>query len=151
VRPAKVTRSAVTIRLANAADAGRLAELSGQLGYPSSCGEILERLAALEREGQHAVFVAERGGVVIGWVHVFALRTVESDPRAEIGGLVVEVAARGSGVGRALMQRAEDWARARKLAVVSLRSNIIRKEAHTFYEALGYTLAKTQHAFRKKL
>lgn len=145
------SRSAVTLRLASAADAARLAELSVQLGYPCSRGEIVERLAALEREGQHAVFVAERGRAVVGWVHVFALRTVESDPRAEIGGLVVDAAARGSGVGRALMQRAEAWARARGLAAVTLRSNIIRKEAHAFYEALGYTLTKTQHAFRKMI
>lgn len=151
MRPAEETGREMRIRPARAADAGALAELAGQLGYPSTPGQVRERLAAIERGGQHAVFVAERGQSVVGWVHVFALLTVESDARAEIGGLVVDVAARGYGVGRALMQQAEEWARARGLPAVSLRSNIIRKQAHAFYEALGYTLLKTQHAFGKKI
>ncbi len=49
------------------------------------------------------------------------------------------------------MERAEHWAREKGLRSIFLRSNIIRKDAHTFYQALGYSVVKTQYAFRKAL
>jgi GNAT superfamily N-acetyltransferase len=76
---------------------------------------------------------------------------VERDPRAEVGGLVVDERFRGSGVGRLLMQQAEDWAREKGYREVVLRSNVIREHAHRFYESLGYTVTQTQKHFRKNL
>jgi GNAT superfamily N-acetyltransferase len=88
---------------------------------------------------------------VVGWVHAFASRLVESDPHAEIGGLVVNERFRGRGVGKLLLRHAERWARQKDLSSIYLRSNVIRKGAHVFYESLGYQNIKTQHAFRKAL
>ena len=58
---------------------------------------------------------------------------------------------RGQGVGRVLVERAEGWAKARGLKSVYVRSNIVRKDAHAFYQKLGYKIIKTQSAFRKAL
>ena len=74
-----------------------------------------------------------------------------TEARVEVAGLVVDEKCRGRGIGRALMGRAESWAREHGCAMVSLRSNVIRSEAHAFYQGLGYSLVKTQHAFRRKL
>jgi hypothetical protein len=38
-----------------------------------------------------------------------------------------------------------------RLEVGSLRSNILRTDAHKFYEQLGYERVKTQHTYRKSL
>src|SRR5207245_10559865 len=106
----------------------------------------------IETAAHHAVVRAEgENDPVIGWVHVCVSRLVENDPEAEIGGLVVDGGHRGSGVGKFLMERAEQWAREKSLKSVYLRSNIIRKDAHTFYQRLGYRVLKTQYAFRKLL
>ena len=51
----------------------------------------------------------------------------------------------------ALVEAAEEWAVVRGLGVMSLRSNQLRTDAHKFYEHLGYTVIKTQNAFRKSL
>lgn len=139
------------IRPANFDDADRVAALAAQLGYPSSLAQVATRLECLRRDDEHAVFVAERSALVVGWVHVFVKRLLESDPEAEIGGLVVDGNCRGAGAGKLLMERAEQWARARGLKSVYLRSNVIRKEAHAFYEKLRYRVVKTQTAFRKDL
>ena len=140
------------IRVAHPSDAKRLADLAGQLGYPSTTKDIVRRLRPIERSALHAVFVAEAPDrQVIGWVHVYVCHLVESDPGAEIGGLVLDERYRGRGVGQLLMQRAEEWARRKKCRTVSLRSNVIRTSAHAFYEKLGYTHIKTQKAFRKIL
>jgi GNAT superfamily N-acetyltransferase len=140
------------IRTARLADAPRLAELSTQLGYPSTAAQVEARLARLPADGSHIVYVAEQeGGSVVGWVHVHANPTVETDARAEVAGLVVDLRCRNAGIGRRLMEAAENWAREKGLPAVTLRSNIIREGARRFYESLGYTLIKTQHAFRKEL
>lgn len=134
------------------ADAARIAELSGQLSYPTSEADVARRLRALPQDGSHVVFIAEDGaGRVVGWAHTYALHFVGSDLRAEVAGLVVDDSCRRSGVGVALMARIEDWAREKGLPAVTLRSNVIREPAHKFYEKLGYTRIKTQHAFRKNL
>jgi len=141
----------VTIRPARAEDAGRVAVLSGQLGYPASEEDIRRRLAAIERDGRGAVYVAEADGQAIGWVHVYSAPQLESDPHAEIGGLVVDEAHRGRGVGQMLMRKAEEWAREHGCREVRVRSNVIREQAHVFYERIGYSNIKTQKAFRKAL
>ena len=74
-----------------------------------------------------------------------------ADPQAEIGGLVVDEDHRCCGVGRLLMQQAEQWAREKGCSEVYLRSNVVREGAHAFYEGIGYSSAKTSMAFRKAL
>ena len=142
----------VRIRAATEDDAARIAELSSQLGYPSTREDILRRMRSLAPAASHALMVAETPGVdVIGWVHVSLNPLVESDLRAEINGLVVAEGQRSLGAGRLLLEEAERWARERGCRMVSLRSNVIRDRAHKFYERNGYQHYKTQKAFRKVL
>ncbi len=145
-------QTVVVVRPGRMADAPAIAELCGQLGYPSTPEQLAARLGRLLPQGGHAVFVAEaEDGRVCGFAHVFGYHVVESDPRAEVSGLVVDQAHRGQGVGKRLMQRVEDWARQQSYAVVSLRSNVVREQAHVFYQGLGYHCHKTQKSFRKEL
>jgi len=139
------------IRLVKENDSTPLADLAGQLGYPSTTEQIARRLAGISKRPDQAVFVAEVDGQIAGWVHVFACPTVELDLYAEVGSLVVEQDQRGQGIGKALMDNAEAWARQRGITEVRLRSNVIRKKAHQFYEALGYEKIKSQFTFRKAL
>jgi GNAT superfamily N-acetyltransferase len=149
---APARKNSAVVRGARRKDAAAIAVLAGQLGYPSTPEQIERRLARVLGETAHAVFVAEMtGGQVAGWLHVFGYHVVETDPRAEVAGLVVDAAQRGTGVGRMLMQSAEDWAREKGYAVVKLRSNIVRHAAHAFYKQLGYKIPKTQHVFEKEL
>jgi GNAT superfamily N-acetyltransferase len=58
---------------------------------------------------------------------------------------------RGKGVGRRLVEAVEQWTLGRGLAEISVRSNVIRPESHPFYERIGFSRYKTQHAYRKRL
>ena len=82
---------------------------------------------------------------------MYVIHGIESDPHAEIGGLVVDERARSRGVGRVLLAAAEAWAARQGLREVALRSNILRERAHDFYRRLGYDCPKTQHRFRKRI
>ena len=142
----------VAVRQMRPEDAGAVAKLVTQLGYPSTEDEIRRRFDLIKDRWDARLFVAQHAGTaIVGWVHVQALYLLESDARAEIFGLVVAETARGTGVGRRLMEAAEEWALLRGLSVMGLRSNYLRTEAHAFYEHLGYKVIKTQNAFRKSL
>ena len=140
------------IRGANFGDAPRIAELSGQLGYPTSPAQVRGRLRGIRPLSQHAVFVAESSkDGVIGWLHVSKSPLLEVEVRAEVNGLVVAEGQRSLGAGAQLLAVAEDWARKHGCKSMSLRSNVIRERAHKFYERNGYEHYKTQKSFRKPL
>ena len=139
------------IRRAELDDAPELTRLAGQLGYPMSAAEMGLRLAALLPDERHYVAVVARDANVFGWMHVEHRLSLEGGDRAELMGLVVDSTARRGGFGRALVQAAEDWAAARGLSSLTVRSNVARDQSHPFYEALGYSRAKTQHVYRKDL
>lgn len=140
------------IRIARIKDAPALAELAGQLGYPTTPEQAAVRLANLLGKSDHVVFVAERApGEIIGWIHVFKLLLLESPPTAEIGGLVVDLRLRGSGTGKALVQAARRWAMRQGLKTLWVRSNIIREKTHTFYQGEGFNKIKTQVFFSTDL
>jgi GNAT superfamily N-acetyltransferase len=141
----------IKIRSPRPADHPRLAELTGQLGYPSTAEEIAGRIAGFEHSQDHTVFVAEMNDQIAGWVGVFVFRCMEMDARAEISGFVVDERVRSQGIGMKLLARAEEWARERGCTVIGLRSNVIRERAHLFYERHGYKHVKTQKSFRKDL
>ena len=140
------------IRRATHADAVRIAELSGQLGYPATVAQIRQRLLRIKPTSQHVVFVAESPeNGVIGWLHVSRQPLLEEEIRAEVNGLVVAEGQRSLGAGAQLLAAAEDWARKHGCKGMSVRSNVIRERAHQFYERHGYEHYKTQKSFRKPL
>jgi GNAT superfamily N-acetyltransferase len=140
-----------SIRSAEIKDCPQLAELCTQLGYPSNAGQLEVRLADVLQRSDHAAFVAEVDGCLAGWVHVHVSPGLEVDRMAVVNGLVVDAALRGRGIGKALMAQAEAWARSQGCKELWLRSNIVRKEAHGFYQSLGYEILKTSYTFRKQL
>jgi GNAT superfamily N-acetyltransferase len=144
-------KAACEIREARPQDYARIAELAGQLGYPSSPDEIAKRLDSMNGLQEHAVFVAQLGDEIAGWLGAYVCRAVEADARAEISGLVVDERFRSQGIGPLLLVRAEQWACEKGCRAIGLRSNVIRDRAHAFYERHGYKHTKTQKSFRKDL
>ena len=141
----------VVVRRAALADAGRIAELSGVLGYPVDHRVMSERLAHLLPRDDNAILVVVDGNSSVGWIHGAEHELLEVGRLCQILGLVVDPSTRRCGAGRALVASFETWAASRGLPQVSVRSNIVRVESHPFYERLGYTRVKTQHSYRKNL
>jgi GNAT superfamily N-acetyltransferase len=140
------------IRRAKMSDAPRIAELTGQLGYPATAAQLRARIRRILPASQHAVFVAESAKEgVVGWLHVSRQPLLEVELRAEVNGLVVAEGQRSLGAGARLLAAAEDWAGKHGCKSMSVRSNVIRERAHKFYELNGYEHYKTQKSFRKPL
>jgi GNAT superfamily N-acetyltransferase len=129
-----------------------MAELNGVLGYPVEPDAFRQRLEQILPRADHAAFVAEIAPhLVIGWIEGEERQILAVGRLCEIVGLVVDATHRGAGVARSLVETLERWAIGRGLGQVSLRSNVVRPESHAFYEKLGYSRFKTQHAYRKRL
>jgi GNAT superfamily N-acetyltransferase len=141
----------VHIRPIQPEDADAAARLSTQLGYPADAQTLLGRIQRLAGEENHAVLVYSVNGEVVGWIDLTIEEHLQSEPAALIGGLVVAEPARGGGIGRQLCKAAEDWARARGVRRLRVRSNAIRERAHAFYLSDGYARVKTSAVFEKAL
>jgi GNAT superfamily N-acetyltransferase len=149
---AAANKNELNVRRARSDDAQRIAELSGQLGYPATASQMRERLRGIKPSSQHAVFIVESAKEgVIGWLHVSRQPLLEVEIRAEVNGLVVAEGQRSAGAGARLLAAAEEWARKHGCKGRSVRSNVIRERAHIFYERNGYEHYKTQKSFRKPL
>lgn len=142
----------VAIRGMRESDVEAVHRLAVQLGYPAEPAFTLARIRDVLASDVADAFVAEDDeGRVLGWAHVFAAPFLESGPNAELGGLVVDESARGRGIGAALVARTEAWARERGIRKICLRSNVIRTEAHGFYQRLGFAIQKSQFKFQKEI
>ncbi len=141
----------VSVRRATLDDAGVLASLAGELGYPSTEAQMRTRLTRVLASAFDVVFVAVIDDEIGGWIHVTDSISVENDAHAEIRGLVVHEPQRSRGIGAILVNAAEQWARERGLTRMRVRSNVTRERTHRFYERLGYLTKKTSKSFDKRL
>lgn len=140
------------IRTVRETDAAAVASLAVQLGYPMTAEQGRGRIGLILADPDCAALVAESdAGDVAGWVYIFGAHRLQTEPFVEIGGLIVDGAQRSKGIGTALMRAAESWAAARGYARVLVRSNVIRAEAHEFYERLGFSRFKSQAIFSKSV
>lgn len=141
----------MTIRVAVSSDAAVIARLTAALGYAADEESVAGRLERLGRDRHQIVLVAVLDERVVGWLQAHAFDTVESGFRVEIVGLIVSEVVRRRGVGRVLVQHAEQWGRDLGAETMVVRSNTTRVGSHAFYPALGYSPSKTQAVYRKIL
>ncbi len=130
-------------------DAEAAAELSSQLGYPCSAGDLRERIKELSRTVDRVAFAAVVDGQMVGWIDAAMESHLQAPASVVIGGLVVREDMRGLGVGRRLCLEVEEWARSKSVPLVRVRSQIKREDAHRFYLRDGYSKVKTSFVFEK--
>jgi len=150
--PSQTNSIAVSIRRLSVDDAEAAAELSSQLGYPSSPGDLRKRIEELSHTTDRIAFAAVvdgQDGRMVGWIDAAMERHLQSPASAVIGGLVVREDMRGQGVGRRLCLEVEEWARSKSVPLVRVRSQIKREDAHRFYLRDGYRKVKTSLVFEK--
>ena len=129
-----------TVRRARPQDAAEVARLYAQLVSNPALNVLPERLGELEAAPAAALFVADRGDCLVGTVFVglCADAMFGRRPFAVIENVVVDAAARGMGIGAALLSEAERFCRAADCSKIMLLSAVERAEAHAFFERMGY-------------
>ena len=130
-----------SVRAASPGDANRLADLLQQLGEQDPRPDpTLLALRLAELPASREVLVAERDGKLLGTCTLNLIEHLAHDfaRSAVVEDVVVDAGARGLGVGRALMEKAAERARAWGCYKLALSTHRNREVAHRFYEALGY-------------
>jgi GNAT superfamily N-acetyltransferase len=144
--------SPCSVRSPEPGDYDKMADLAEQLGYLSTVQQVRIRLEAMANSSQYGVYVAQLpGGQIGGWIGLYVFRSVEQDTCAGISGLIVDQQVRGRGIGKALLEAAEGWARSQDCSAIAVHSNVMRERAHRFYARHGYEHIKTQKYLRKSL
>jgi acetyltransferase len=99
-------------------------------------------LAALHRaalaEPGRLVLIGEVDGEIAGMAHLAPSTAANAPHRAEVQRVAVAAAARGTGVGRDLLEALEELALERGLTLLWLTTHE-GSDACAFYEAVGYT------------
>jgi GNAT superfamily N-acetyltransferase len=94
-----------------------------------------DAIAQAIEDQESAVLVAEHRGELIGLCTAYLdLNSVRFGVRCWVEDLAVSPEHRSQGVGKALLDRAKDWARERGASHLELDSGDARDEAHRFYE-----------------
>lgn len=130
----------IDLRGATSGDAGDVAALLTQLGYPCEPADAAERIDAVLHNDRQALILARDRGVVRGLLALdFMYYLPLGTTTCRVTALVVDEDAQGQGVGRLLLRDAERRARLGGAARLEVTSAGHRTEAHAFYRACGFS------------
>jgi GNAT superfamily N-acetyltransferase len=95
---------------------------------------------AIDADPRNTLVVADLDGAVVGCLQLTFIPSLtrRGAERAQVEGVRVAAAARGSGLGRRMVGWAVAEARARGCGLVQLTTDKRRTDAHRFYESLGF-------------
>lgn len=140
------------IREAIAEDAFSIQKLNfDEMGYDFSVEQTRQKLMDLLQSKIDKIFVAEVDGAVVGYVHANNYELLYATSMKNIMGIAVSSDYRRMGIGKALLERIEQWAKETGAAGVRLVSGGSRTDAHEFYRSIGYGDGKPQLNFKKNL
>jgi aminoglycoside 6'-N-acetyltransferase I len=122
--------------------------------WPDSEADFELEVSKILNHPHLASFVAEQNGQLVGFVEV-SLREYaegcESSPVGYLEGWYVAPKHRKTGIGRRLVQAAEDWARARGCSEMASDSELSNTPSHQAHARLGYQEVERIVCFRKSL
>ncbi len=151
--------SALDIREARAGDLEAIIRLHeedelgthGDLWSPDTKPAYEAAFAAIARSPENRLFVALDGDEVVGTFQLTFIPnlTGRGALRVKVESVKVKASRRSGGIGAQMMAFAERQARLGGAAAIELTSNKTRKDAHRFYERLGFV--RSHEGFKKKL
>ncbi|MHB0882403.1 GNAT family N-acetyltransferase [Paenibacillus sp. SEL1] len=134
------------IRTAHHEDIPALAYLMEELGYPTTVEDMKMRYDRIASDPNYHTLVAEDEGEVVGMVGLHADIFYERNEKyARIVVFVMDSKHRNKGIGKALNEEAEAWAKENGVVAIALNSGnrSERQDAHHFYRRLGYEATST--------
>ena len=132
----------LNIRAATQEDAPELVVLLAQMGdeYQRSVEELENRIASFNK-ARHQLLVAEDNNKIVGFIAFGCYEQFRLQGCCcHIDTLVVDKSCRGKGVGKALVQIAEQYAKQEGATEIELTTANYRRAhgTHDFYKAIGY-------------
>jgi GNAT superfamily N-acetyltransferase len=140
-----------TIRPVTEKDNEAVQKLFVQLGYQPNLHQVTEMIRFMNPHPDYEVVVMEINGAAVGCMTLQVRFRIEEGAFLQIAALVTDQAHRGQGLGKQMLEYAENHARKKNISSVALYTNKKRIDAHRFYQTNGYELLKESLFFGKKL
>ena len=143
----------VIIREMNKFDSLKCKELTVQLGYPDQLVDFDKRFSLINKLPHHHLVVAETTAekMAVAWMHLEIRYLLVSSFKVEISAIVVDQKFQGNGIGKKLLNYAENWTKNCGFKDIFLHTNILKEETHSFYLKFGYQNTKDSKMFSKVL
>lgn len=119
------------------------------LGYDYDLEEQKAKIEAVLNDSTQVIFVAETNNKVVGYIHLVNYDVIYADNFKNCLGLAVDNDYKRNGIGSALLNQAEIWAKENGAAGIRLCSGVEREKAHQFYQSQGYEVTKLQKNIKK--
>ncbi|WGL60078.1 GNAT family N-acetyltransferase [Pigmentibacter sp. JX0631] len=141
------------LREMNKFDSVKCKELTVQLGYPEQLIDFDKRFSLINKLPHHHLVVGETlaDKNVIAWMHLEIRYLLFSTFRVEISALIVDERFRGNGVGRRLLNYAENWTKNCGFKEVFLYNQSNIEEESNFCLKNGFQYIKDLKMFIKSL
>jgi GNAT superfamily N-acetyltransferase len=120
-----------------------------QLGYPTTLDQMKRRFRNIESDSSYETIVAVYDSKVVGMVGIVTGYYYEVDGiYVRIVAFVVDTKYRNKGIGKRLIEEAENWAQIKGATGIGLNSGnrLERLDAHNFYKKMGYSEKSTGFA-----
>lgn len=123
-------------------------DIPNEITYDS----IYDKVAKIKNSNcKSEIIVAEQDSKIVGYAFLTEVVFLGQDSFIEVQSILVDKNVRRSGIGKMLMQYAEQWAVDNGFKKIMLSSRVQLENAHSFYKGLGYTVAKQSYFFSKAL
>lgn len=140
------------IRECRVEDASAIQRLNAsEMGYDYPIEQTRQQMMDLLRSEKDKFFVAEVDGIVVGYVHANDYALLYAPKMKNIMGIAVSAGCQRMGIGRALLERVEQWCAETGAEGVRLVSGASRLDAHRFYRSMGYGEGRPQINFKKRI
>lgn len=119
------------------------------LGYDYDLEKQKAKIQAVLNDSTQVIFVAETNNKVVGYIHLVNYDVIYADNFKNCLGLAVDNDYKRNGIGSALLNQAETWAKENDAVGIRLCSGVEREKAHQFYQSQGYEVTKLQKNIKK--
>lgn len=119
------------------------------LGYDYDLEKQKAKIQAVLNDSTQVIFVAETNNKVVGYIHLVNYDVIYADNFKNCLGLAVDNDYKRNGIGSALLNQAEIWAKENGAVGIRLCSGVEREKAHQFYQSQGYEVTKLQKNIKK--
>ena len=119
------------------------------LGYDYDLEKQKAKIQAVLNDSTQVIFVAETNNKVVGYIHLVNYDVIYADNFKNCLGLAVDNDYKRNGIGSALLNQAEIWAKENDAVGIRLCSGVEREKAHQFYQSQGYEVTKLQKNIKK--
>ena len=136
----------ISIAVAKPEDATRVADLLNQMGYATTELETVKRIT-LYGQPSYQLIIAKAEEITVGFIalHFYDVLHLPA-PEGRISSFCIDEKVRGKGIGKTLLNAAEDYFKENGCYKIVLNSNLKRPETHLFYLNRGYQFTSKHFA-----